>query len=80
MNNLHVTLTEFRNESRILKEARTLLKTNTVKVVNVAALHGDGLAVRTAAISSCSALLAGAITGRASEGSSDWLDSIAALK
>lgn len=45
MNNLHITLTEFRNESRVLKEAKTLLEHGVVDVVHVAALHSDDLAI-----------------------------------
>jgi glycosyltransferase involved in cell wall biosynthesis len=45
LNNLHITLTEFRNASRILKEANSLLKHRLVKIVFVAALHADGLAI-----------------------------------
>lgn len=44
-NNLHITLTEFRNESRLLKEANSLLKHGVVQTVYVAALHAESLAV-----------------------------------
>jgi glycosyltransferase involved in cell wall biosynthesis len=44
-NNLHITLTEFRNESRILKEANSLLNHGVVQTVYVAALHAESLAV-----------------------------------
>ncbi len=45
MNNLHITLTEFRNESRLLKEASSLLNHGVVQFVYVAALHSEPLAV-----------------------------------
>jgi glycosyltransferase involved in cell wall biosynthesis len=45
MNNLHLTLTDFQNESRILKETLSLLKNGVVKTVYVAALHADLLSV-----------------------------------
>jgi len=41
--NLHISLTDFRNESRILKEARTLVKTDVVEKVYIASLWNDGL-------------------------------------
>ncbi len=44
-NNLHITLTEFRNESRLLKEANSLLNHGVVQTVYVAALHAESLAV-----------------------------------
>lgn len=45
MNNLHITLTEFRNESRILKEANSFLNHGIVQMVYVAALHAEALAI-----------------------------------
>ena len=45
MNNLHITLTEFRNESRLLKEANSLLNHEVVQTVYVAALHAESLDV-----------------------------------
>lgn len=45
MNNLHISLTEFRNESRLLKEAGSLIKGQFFSLIYVAALHADGLAV-----------------------------------
>lgn len=44
MNNLHITLTELRNESRLLKEANSLLNHGVVQMVYVAALHAEALA------------------------------------
>ena len=46
MNNLHITLTEFKNESRILKEANSLVKFDVFSKVFIAALHGDQLPIR----------------------------------
>jgi glycosyltransferase involved in cell wall biosynthesis len=43
-NNLHITLTNFTNESRILKEAASLLRHEFVNTVYVAALHRKELA------------------------------------
>jgi glycosyltransferase involved in cell wall biosynthesis len=44
-NNLHISLTDFRNESRILKEVRSLVKTDIVDKVYIASLWGEGLSV-----------------------------------
>ncbi|WP_443113626.1 glycosyltransferase [Herbaspirillum seropedicae] len=46
MHNLHISLTEFRNESRALKETASLLEHGRVQSVAIAALHADGLAER----------------------------------
>lgn len=43
MSNLHISLTEFRNESRVLKETNSLLSHNIVPRVYIASLHADGL-------------------------------------
>jgi glycosyltransferase involved in cell wall biosynthesis len=43
LNNLHISLTEFRNESRVLKETGSLLKHKIVNKVYIASLHADGL-------------------------------------
>lgn len=43
MNNLHISLTEFRNESRVLKQTSSILKHRIAEKVYVAALHSDGL-------------------------------------
>jgi glycosyltransferase involved in cell wall biosynthesis len=43
MNNLHVSLTEFRNESRVLKEAHSIMSLGRFDNVFVAALYADGL-------------------------------------
>lgn len=40
---LHITLTELRNESRLLKEAISLVQSKTMDAVLIAALHADGL-------------------------------------
>jgi glycosyltransferase involved in cell wall biosynthesis len=48
MNNLHISLTEFRNESRLLKEAQSLIQAQVFSKIHVAALHADGLAVEQA--------------------------------
>jgi glycosyltransferase involved in cell wall biosynthesis len=45
MNNLHISLTEFKNETRVLKETFSLIKKNTFEVVYIAALHSEGLLV-----------------------------------
>jgi len=45
-NNLHLTLTPFRSESRLLKESSSLLRARLVQKVFVVALHEDGLAER----------------------------------
>lgn len=45
MNNLHITLTEFRNESRILKETMSIYKHGLVEGVYVAALYDDDLTI-----------------------------------
>jgi len=39
MNNLHVSLTEFRNESRVLKETKSITEAGIAKHVYVASLH-----------------------------------------
>ncbi|MDC0994016.1 glycosyltransferase [bacterium] len=43
MNNLHISLTEFRNESRVLKEVDTISKLPRVDHVFIAALHAEDL-------------------------------------
>ena len=43
MNNLHISLTEFRNESRVLKETQSLVKNKVFSNVFIAALHIEGL-------------------------------------
>lgn len=43
MHALHITLTELRNESRILKEAISLAQSKTMDAVFISALHADGL-------------------------------------
>lgn len=43
MNNLHITLTEVRNESRLLKEAGSIKQHGIVDSVFIAALYGQGL-------------------------------------
>jgi len=45
MNNLHLSLTEFRNESRLLKEAGSLIQAQVFARIHVAALHTQGLAI-----------------------------------
>ena len=44
-NNLHITVTEFRNESRVLKEATSISTLCGVDEVFIAALHADELRV-----------------------------------
>lgn len=44
-NNLHITLTELRNESRLLKEVDSLSGSGVMARIYIAALHGDGLKV-----------------------------------
>lgn len=43
MNNLHISLTDFRNESRVLKEAGSILEHNIAIKVYIASLHSDEL-------------------------------------
>lgn len=43
MNNLHISLTEMRNESRVLKETNSILNHNIASKVYIASLHSDGL-------------------------------------
>jgi len=43
LNNLHISLTEFRNESRVLKEANSILKYHIASKVYIASLHADDL-------------------------------------
>ncbi|MFW3344170.1 glycosyltransferase family 4 protein [Aliarcobacter butzleri] len=43
MNNLHISLTEFRNESRVLKETNSILKHNIASKIYIASLHADDL-------------------------------------
>lgn len=43
MNNLHISLTEFRNESRILKQTNTLVNSGLVGQVFIASLWAEGL-------------------------------------
>lgn len=43
MNNLHISLTEFRNESRVLKETNSILNHNVASKVYIASLHDDDL-------------------------------------
>ena len=43
MNNLHISLTEFRNESRVLKETKSILSHGIANKVYIAALYSDGL-------------------------------------
>jgi glycosyltransferase involved in cell wall biosynthesis len=42
--NLHISLTPFRNESRVLKETESLMRRNIAKIVYIAALFEAGLA------------------------------------
>jgi len=43
LNNLHISLTEFRNESRIIKEATSLIDNKIFDTVFIASLHAEGL-------------------------------------
>ena len=43
MNNLHISLTEFRNESRVLKETNSILNHNIASKVYISSLHADDL-------------------------------------
>lgn len=43
MNNLHISLTSFKNESRVLKETESILKHGIADQVYIAALYDDGL-------------------------------------
>lgn len=44
MNNLHISLTEFRNESRVLKETNSILSHNIASKIYIASLHDYDLA------------------------------------
>lgn len=44
VHNLHITLTAFKNESRVLKETGSILKHGIADQIYIAALHDDGLA------------------------------------
>lgn len=43
MNNLHINLNELTNASRVLKQTKSLVDSNTVENLYIAALHKDGL-------------------------------------
>ncbi len=43
MNNLHISLTEMRNESRVLKETNSILNNNIMNKVYIASLYDDDL-------------------------------------
>ena len=43
MNSLHISLTEMRNESRVLKETNSILKHNITSKIYIASLHADDL-------------------------------------
>lgn len=43
MNNLHISLTEFRNESRVLKEVGSILDHGIASKIYIASLHADDL-------------------------------------
>ena len=43
MNNLHISLTEFRNESRVIKETASIVMNNIAENVYIAALHSGEL-------------------------------------
>ena len=43
MHNLHISLTEMRNESRVLKEVNSILNDNIASKVYIASLHADDL-------------------------------------
>jgi glycosyltransferase involved in cell wall biosynthesis len=53
MHNLHISLTEFRNESRVLKETGSLLKHGLFEKVTIVALHAEALAERENLGSNC---------------------------
>jgi glycosyltransferase involved in cell wall biosynthesis len=44
-NNIHITLTPFRNESRILKQTQSLIGSDIVEAIWICALHEEGLKV-----------------------------------
>ena len=44
MHNLHLSLTEFRNESRVLKQTNSLLRHGLFQSVTIVSLHAKGLA------------------------------------
>jgi glycosyltransferase involved in cell wall biosynthesis len=43
MNNLHISLTEFKNESRVLKQAKSLSNSGFFNLIYIAALYESGL-------------------------------------
>lgn len=43
MSNLHISLTEFKNESRVLKETKSILEKGIAKRVYIASLYSEGL-------------------------------------
>lgn len=43
MNNLHISLTDMRNESRVLKETNSILNYNIASKIYIASLHADDL-------------------------------------
>lgn len=43
MNNLHISLTEMRNESRVLKQTNSIINNNIAANVYIASLHADDL-------------------------------------
>jgi glycosyltransferase involved in cell wall biosynthesis len=45
MNNLHISLTDFQHESRVMKEARSIISHNVADEVFIAALHEHGLEI-----------------------------------
>lgn len=45
MNNLHISLTDFRNESRVIKEVASLSALDVFDRIFIAAFHSDGLLV-----------------------------------
>ena len=45
MNNLHITLTDFRHESRVIKETHSIIGHNFADEILVAALYKDGLEI-----------------------------------
>lgn len=43
LNNLHISMTDFKNESRVLKETNSMLKYGIVNKIFIASLHESGL-------------------------------------
>ena len=43
MHNIHISLTEFKNETRVLKEIKTLADYKIIETTAIYAIHSEGL-------------------------------------